>query len=46
MYNTESSKRFYTSQFSETATVSVLCFAWFLNKPMAQAVENIFYFCR
>ena len=40
MYNTDS-KRFYTPQFSETASVSVRRFAWFLNKPMTQAVEKI-----
>jgi len=38
MNNTES-KRFYTPQFSKTA--SVHRFAWFLNKPMTQAVEKI-----
>ena len=31
MNNTE--KRFYTLQFSETASVSVSRFAWVLNKP-------------
>ena len=46
MYNTESSDlkrsaRFYTPQFSETASVSVRRFAWFLNKPMTEAVEKI-----
>jgi len=41
MNNTESSKRFYTPQFSETASVSVRRFAWFLNKPMTQAIEKI-----
>jgi len=35
------SKRFYTPQFSETASVSVRRFAWFLNKPMTQAIEKI-----
>ena len=40
MNNTES-KRFYTPQFTETASVSVRRFAWFLNKPMTQAVEKI-----
>ena len=35
------SAQFYTPQFSETASVSVRCFAWFLNKPMTQAVEKI-----
>jgi len=35
------SARFYTPQFSETASVSVRRFAWFLNKPMTQAVEKI-----
>jgi len=41
MNNTDNSKRFYTPQFSETASVSVRRFAWFLNKPMTQAVEKI-----
>jgi hypothetical protein len=40
MYNTEN-KRFYSPQFSETASVSVRRFAWFLNKPMTQAIEKI-----
>ncbi|MCL2721318.1 MAG: hypothetical protein FWD47_08270 [Treponema sp.] len=40
MNNTDN-KRFYTPQFSETASVSVRRFAWFLNKPMTQAVEKI-----
>jgi len=40
MNNTDS-KRFYTPQFSETASISVRRFAWFLNKPMTQAVEKI-----
>jgi len=35
------SARFYTPQFSETSSVSVRRFAWFLNKPMTQAVEKI-----
>jgi len=34
-------KRFYSPKFSETASVSVRRFAWFLNKPMTQAVEKI-----
>ena len=41
MNNTDINKRFYTPQFSETASVSVRRFAWFLNKPMTQAVEKI-----
>ena len=41
MYNTDNNKRFYSPQFSETASVSVRRFAWFLNKPMTQAVEKI-----
>jgi len=41
MNNTVNYKRFYTPQFSETASVSVRRFAWFLNKPMTQAVERI-----
>jgi len=46
MYNTEGSDhkrsaRFYTPQFSETASVSVRRFAWFLNKPMTQAIEKL-----
>jgi len=41
MYNTDNNKRFNTPQFSETASVSVRRFAWFLNKPMTQAVEKI-----
>jgi len=45
MNNTENSNqrfaRYYTPQFSETASVSVRRFAWFLNKPMTQAVEKI-----
>ena len=41
MINTDNFKRFYTPQFSETASVSVRRFAWFLNKPMTQAVEKI-----
>ena len=46
MNNTESSDRkrsarFYTPQFTETASVSVRRFTWFLNKPMTQAVEKI-----
>jgi len=41
MNNTDNFKRFYTPQFSETASVSVRRFAWFLNKPMTQAVEKI-----
>jgi len=41
MNNIDSNKRFYTPQFSETASVSVRRFAWFLNKPMTQAVEKI-----
>ena len=40
MNNTEN-KRYYTPQFSETTSVSVRRFAWFLNKPMTQAVEKI-----
>ena len=40
MFNT-SGKRFYTPQFSETASVSVRRFAWFLNKPMTEAIEKI-----
>ena len=40
MYNTES-KWFYSPQFSEIASVSVRRFAWFLNKPMTQAIEKI-----
>jgi len=40
MNNTES-KRYYSPQFSETASVSVRRLAWFLNKPMTQAVEKI-----
>ena len=40
MNNTEF-KRFYSPQFTETASVSVRRFAWFLNKPMTQAVEKI-----
>jgi len=40
MYNTEY-KRFYSPQFSETASVSIRRFAWFLNKPMTQAIEKI-----
>jgi len=39
--NNTNNKRFYTPQFSETASVSVRRFAWFLNKPMTQAVEKI-----
>jgi hypothetical protein len=35
------SARYYTPQFSETASVSVRRFAWFLNKPMTQAIEKI-----
>ena len=31
MYNTDNNKRFYTPQFSETASVSVRRFAWFLT---------------
>jgi hypothetical protein len=34
-------KRYYTPQFSETASVSVRRFAWFLNKPMTVAIEKI-----
>jgi len=41
MNSTDSNKRFYTPQFSETASVSVRRFAWLLNKPMTQAVEKI-----
>jgi len=41
MNNTDNNKRFYTPQFSETTSVSVRRFAWFLNKPMTQAVEKI-----
>jgi len=40
MYSNEY-KRFYSPQFSETASVSVRRFAWFLNKPMTQAIEKI-----
>jgi len=39
--NNIESKRFYTPQFTETASVSVRRFAWFLIKPMTQAVETI-----
>jgi len=41
MNNTDNNKRFYTPQFSKTASVSVHRFTWFLNKPMTQAVEKI-----
>jgi hypothetical protein len=40
MNNTES-KRYYSPQFSKTASVSVRRFVWFINKPMTQAVEKI-----
>ena len=40
MNNTEY-KRFYTPQFSETASVSVRRFAWSINKPMTTAIETI-----
>jgi len=40
MYSSEY-KKFYTPQFSETASVSVRRFAWFLNKPMTQAIEKL-----
>jgi len=39
--NITDKKRFYTPQFSETASVSIRRFARFLNKPMTQAVEKI-----
>jgi len=35
------SKRFYTPQFSETASVSMRRFAWSLNKPMTKAVDKL-----
>jgi len=48
MNNTDNSNlkrfaRYYTPQFLETASVSVRRFAWFLNKPMTQAVEKIIF---
>jgi len=40
MYNSEE-KRYYSPQFSEMASVSLRRFAWYLNKPMTQAVVKI-----
>ena len=34
-------KRFYTPQFSESATISVCRLAWALNVPMTKAVDHI-----
>ena len=40
MNNTEY-KRFYTPQFSETASISIRRFAWSINKPMTKAIDKI-----
>ena len=38
---TKIKKRYYSPQFSETASVSVRRFAWFINKSMPAAVDLI-----
>ena len=43
MYNAEK-KRYYSPQFSETASVSMRRLAWALNRNMVQAVNELVSF--